>query len=71
MPGHPHISRAIPALVSTNPDISRSGGDSDHPHADRRRRRNANYRLRNSDYSSQKQCSAKRGAREVHGHLPD
>jgi len=66
-PRDPHISGAIPTLVSANPHISGSGSNSDHPDSDRRRRRYANHcRLCNSDYSSQQQYDANSGTTEIH-----
>jgi hypothetical protein len=58
---YPHISVAIPALVSSNPHVSWSGCDSNHPNSDRRRRRDANHRrLCNSNHPSQQQDSQER-----------
>ena len=66
---YPHIAVAIPTLVSADPDISWVGSYSNHSYSDRRRWRNPNYRLCNSDYSSQQQYCAKSGASEVHRDL--
>ncbi len=68
-PSYPHIAVAIPTLVSANPDISWVGSYSNYPYSDRRRWRYPNYRLCNSDYSSQQQYCAKSGASEVHHDL--
>src|SRR5277367_152088 len=58
---HPDVSVAIPPLVSSNPDITWSGSDTNHAYSDRRRWRNPNHRrLRTSDNSAQQQCPAKR-----------
>src|SRR5271169_183577 len=67
MSSHPHVPATIPTLVSANPDIGWSGGNSDHAYSDRRRWRNANHRrLRYSDYSTQQQYPAKSDASAVH-----
>src|SRR5580700_3272299 len=66
MPSYPHISCAIPTLVTANPDISWPRSDSNDPDADRRRWRDANRGLRSSDQSSEQQHCAKRRASIEH-----
>ena len=65
---HPYIRVSVPPLVSTDPDISRSGSDSNDSNSSRRRRRDTNYRhLRNSDPRSHQEY--KQECKPIAGHL--
>lgn len=64
-PSHPHITVTIPTLVPANPDITRCGCDSNHPNSNRRRWRNPNQSLCNSDRPCQQHHSQKNGWGEI------